>query len=89
MLFLSTRVADTRRSLGLWSIPSLPDVPEKLHGAPVVIVAGVFNGAPQQSDPVLGPLQELATPLADMSGTMPYVDSQSALGELFPHGGRY
>ena len=75
--------------IGLWSIPPLPDVPEDLHGEPVVIVAGVFIGAPEQSGPVLGPLQELGTPFADMSGTMPYVDSQSALDELFPDGGRY
>jgi hypothetical protein len=75
--------------IGLWSIPPLPDIPEDKHGAPVVIVAGVFIGAPEQSGPVLGPLRELGGPLADMSGTVPYVDSQSALDELFPDGGRY
>ncbi|MFN2388827.1 MAG: FAD-binding oxidoreductase [Actinomycetota bacterium] len=75
--------------IGLWSIPPLPDVPEEQHGAPVVIVAGVFIGAPEQSGSVLRPLGELGTPLADMSGTVPYVDSQSALDELFPYGGRY
>jgi FAD/FMN-containing dehydrogenase len=75
--------------IGLWSIPPLPDVPEDQHGAPVVIVAGVFIGAPEDSGQVLGPLRELGSPLADLSGTMPYVDSQSALDELFPDGGRY
>ena len=75
--------------IGLWSIPPLPDVPEDQHGAPVVIVAGVFVGAPEDSGPVLDPLKELGTPLADMSGIVPYVDSQSALDELFPNGGRY
>jgi FAD/FMN-containing dehydrogenase len=75
--------------IGLWSIPPLPDIPEDKHGAPVVIVAGVFIGAPEQSGPVLGPLRELGGPLADMSGTVPYVDSQSALDKLFPDGGRY
>ena len=38
---------------------------------------------------MLAPLRELGTPLADMSGTTPYVESQSALDELFPDGGRY
>ena len=75
--------------IGLWSIPPLPDVPEEQHGAPVVIVAGVFIGPPEESGPLLGPLGELGTPLADMSGTVTYVDSQSALDELFPNGGRY
>ena len=75
--------------VGLWSIPPLPDIPEDQHGAPVVMVAGVFIGAPEHSDPVLGPLRTLGRPLVDMSGTVPYVDSQSALDELFPNGGRY
>jgi FAD/FMN-containing dehydrogenase len=75
--------------LGLWSIPPLPDVPEDLHGTPVVVVGGVYIGPPKEAGPVLAPLRELATPLADMSGTSGYVESQSALDGLFPDGGRY
>jgi FAD/FMN-containing dehydrogenase len=75
--------------IALWSIPPLPDVPEDLHGQPVVIVAGTFVGPADRAAPVLAPLQHLATPLADMSGTSLYVESQSALDELFPDGGRY
>ncbi|MGH2751251.1 MAG: FAD-binding oxidoreductase [Actinomycetota bacterium] len=86
----ATQAPDTvAPEIGLWSIPPLPDVPEDQHGTPVVMVAGVFIGAPEEADPALGPLQELGTPLADMSGTVPYVDSQSALDALFPDGGRY
>jgi FAD/FMN-containing dehydrogenase len=76
-------------AIGLWSIPPLPDVPEELHGSPVVIVAGVYIGPVADADPVLAPLRQLGTPLADMTGTMSYVESQSALDELFPDGGRY
>lgn len=75
--------------IGLWSIPPLPDVPEDQHGAPVVIVAAVFIGAPEEAAAALDPLKELGTPLADMSGRVPYVDSQRALDEVFPDGGRY
>ena len=75
--------------LALWSIPPLPDVPEELHGAPVIIVVGVFIGPAADADPVLEPLRQLGTPLADMTATSPYVESQSALDELFPDGGRY
>ncbi len=75
--------------IGLWSIPPLPDVPEELHGAPVVIVAGVYIGHPADGGSVLAPLRRLGTPLADMSGTSPYVESQSALDAMFPAGGRY
>ena len=75
--------------IALWSIPPLPDVPEELHGQPVVIVAGTFIGPANQAGPVLAPLQNLTAPLADMTATSPYVDSQSALDDLFPDGGRY
>ena len=75
--------------IALWSIPPLQDVPEELHGQPVVIVAGTFIGPAHQAAPVLAPLQNLATPLADMTATSPYVESQSALDDLFPDGGRY
>jgi FAD/FMN-containing dehydrogenase len=75
--------------IALWSIPALPTVPEELHGAPVVVVAAVYIGAPADAAPVLAPLHRLGTPLADMSGTTSYVESQSALDELFPAGGRY
>jgi FAD/FMN-containing dehydrogenase len=75
--------------LAFWSIPRLPDVPEELHGQPVVFVAGTFVGPAERAEPVLAPLRGLGTPLADMSGTAPYVESQRAVDELFPDGGRY
>ena len=75
--------------IGLWSIPPLPDVPAELHGAPVVMVAGVHIGPPADAGPRLAPLQQLGTPLADLTATMPYVESQSAVDALFPDGGRY
>lgn len=75
--------------IGLWSIPPLPGVPTELHGEPVVLVAGVYIGPAGDAAPVLAPLQQLGTPLADMTATVPYVESQSGLDALFPDGGRY
>ena len=75
--------------IGLWSIPPLPDVPVELHGAPVVMVAGVFIGPPGEAEPALTPLQRLGRPLADMTSTMSFVESQSAVDAMFPAGGRY
>ena len=73
----------------MWSIPPLPDVPSELHGAPVVLVAGVYIGPAVDAGPVLAPLQQLGTPLADMTATVPYVEAQSGVDALFPDGGRY
>ena len=75
--------------IGLWSIPPLEDVPDEFHWAPVVVVGALYAGPPEQANPALAPLRELGTPLADLSGTGPYVEAQSALDDLFPSGGRY
>ena len=75
--------------IALWSIPPLPDVPEELHGAPVVLVASTFIGPANQAAPVLAPMQDLGAVLADMSTTGPYVEGQRAVDDLFPDGGRY
>jgi FAD/FMN-containing dehydrogenase len=75
--------------LVLWSIPSDPAFPAELHGAKVVIVAGVHAGAPGEASAALAPLATLATPLVDMSGTVDYLDVQSGFDAAFPAGGRY
>jgi FAD/FMN-containing dehydrogenase len=75
--------------IGLWSIPPLPDLPEELHGEPVVFVSSYFAGPPRDAGAALAPLRQLGTPLADLTDTAPYVQAQSALDDLFPAGGRY
>jgi FAD/FMN-containing dehydrogenase len=75
--------------IGLWSIPPLSGIPAELHGSPVVIAAGVYIGPASAAGPALAPLGQLGTPLADLTGTMPYTESQSAVDDLVPNGGRY
>jgi FAD/FMN-containing dehydrogenase len=75
--------------IGLWSVPPDPEIPSDMHGSKVVMVAGVYAGSPTDAGPVLAPLKQLGTPLADLSATVPYIESQSALDDLFPDGGRY
>jgi FAD/FMN-containing dehydrogenase len=75
--------------IALWSIPPLPDIPHELHGSKVILVASLYAGPAGEAAAVLAPLRQLTTPLADLTGTMPYVDWQSALDPLFPDGGRY
>jgi FAD/FMN-containing dehydrogenase len=75
--------------LVLWSIPTDPKIPAELHGAKVVLVAGVYAGPPSEAAAALAPWKQLGTPLADQSATMSYLQIQSALDALFPDGGRY
>lgn len=73
----------------LWSLPPEPEIPAELHGAKVVIVAGLYAGAPADATAALAPLAGLGTPLMDVSDTVNYLDAQSALDGAFPAGGRY
>lgn len=76
-------------AIGLWTIPPIPDIPEELHGSPVVLVAAAYIGPAAEGTSALAPLQQLGAPVADLSGVVPWVETQSAMDELFPEGARY
>ena len=70
----------------------LPD--EDLFPAEVVddvkiVIGGMYAGSPAEGEAVIQPLRELAEPLVDFSGTMPYTHFQRAFDEDYPDGGRY
>jgi FAD/FMN-containing dehydrogenase len=72
-----------------WGLPPLPDLPEALHGAPVVVATGLFAGSAEEGERVLAPLHTWGTPLLDLSETTTYVAAQSAFDEVVPAGLRY
>jgi hypothetical protein len=72
------------------SIPEgMEGLPPKAWGAPMVAVAGVYVGPPEDGERLLAPLRELAAPLGDLSGRMPYAQFQQFLDEDYPRGRRY
>ena len=73
----------------LWSVPPDPEIPEELHGQPMIMAVGVYAGVPADASSVLAPFAELGTPMMDLSGTLPYADVQSSPDPLFPEGARY
>lgn len=77
--------------LALWSVPPDPSLPRELHSAKVLVAAGVHAGPPGEAaaEAALAPLKQLGTPLAGLSGIVPYVAAQSALDDRFPDGKRY
>jgi alkanesulfonate monooxygenase SsuD/methylene tetrahydromethanopterin reductase-like flavin-dependent oxidoreductase (luciferase family) len=52
----------------VWSVPDVDEFPAELRRRPVVILATVFVGQPDEGARIMQPLRELATPLLDMSG---------------------
>ncbi len=73
----------------LWSVPPDPSIPEEMHGMKIFLATGLYAGDAAEADAALSPFSKLATPLIDMSATMPYVELQSSLDPMLPDGGRY
>ncbi|KGP92658.1 FAD-linked oxidase [Pontibacillus chungwhensis BH030062] len=68
----------------LIDLPPAPFIPEFLHHRRVIIVAGIYAGSPEEGEPIIQPLRELAQPLADMTAVMPYVELQKKLDAMVP-----
>ncbi len=73
----------------LWTLPVTPELPEHLRGRPFVGVGGMYAGDPEEGERLTRGLRELATPLIDMSETVPYLELQQSLDAFFPAGLRY
>ncbi len=54
-----------------------------------IVIGGMYAGSPEEGEPVIEPLRELAEPIVDFSGTMRYVDFQQAFDADYPDGRRY
>lgn len=69
-----------------WTVPKDPHMPPQAHGRQVLITAAVYAGPPEEGEEVLRPVGRFGTPLADMSGPMPYRVLQSAFDFFFAKG---
>ena len=69
--------------------PPLPDIPEKLHGRPVLIVASCFAGRVEDGERAVRPLRACRTPLLDLVGPTAYTGFQSAIDTTVAHGWHY
>jgi FAD/FMN-containing dehydrogenase len=72
--------------LVVWSIPPDPAIPEDLHWSKAVFVLGVYAGAASEVGELFAPFATLGNPIADLSGTYPYVAVQSDMDALIPDG---
>jgi FAD/FMN-containing dehydrogenase len=66
--------------------PPVPFLPEAAHGQPVVAILGVYAGPVEDGAKAAQPLRELAEPLADLMGPMPYGAMQRLLDPLWTAG---
>lgn len=71
------------------SVAAMEGVPPEHVGRPTLAVAAAYVGPPDEGEEALRPLRALATPLADLSGRMPYTQLQRFLDEEYPRGRHY
>jgi len=81
---------DDMNVLGFFgTIPAADLFPEAIHGEKFLALGGPYLGPLEEAERALQPLRELATPLVDFSGPMPYVQIQKSFDEDYPTGRRY
>jgi FAD/FMN-containing dehydrogenase len=73
-------------AVNLTTAPPVPFLPESVHGKPVVAILGVWSGPLADGDRHTRAFRELASPIADLFGPMPYVAMQSLIDPLYPRG---
>lgn len=84
--FMLTAPDEFSSNAFFWTVPPAPFIPAEAHGRRVVVTAGMYAGAVKEGAAVIQPLRTLTTPVADLTGPMPYVAIQSTLDPLFPAG---
>ena len=81
---------DELMSLALyWNAPAEEPFPPEWQGKPVFILAGAWSGPLDEAEEAVRPLRELAEPVADLSGPMPFVIAQSLFDDAYPDGQRH
>jgi len=69
--------------------PAVPLLPPELHGRPVVGIMTCHAGPIDEGLEAVRPLRSLGTVLADLIGPKPYLENQSMLDPVVPHGWHY
>jgi FAD/FMN-containing dehydrogenase len=72
--------------VNLATAPPVPFLPAEVHGTPIVAIALMHCGPQDDAERAVAPLRELAEPIFDMVGPMPYVAMQQALDPLWERG---
>jgi hypothetical protein len=72
--------------VALTTAPPLPVIPEAWHGKKIALFVAVSPGPIEEADARVAAIREVAEPIADLLGPMPYQVMQSLLDPLWPKG---
>lgn len=73
---------DVSFNLTVMQLPPAPFLPEFLHNKKVVAVSGMYAGDAEQGLQEIQPLRELAKPIVDQTGKIPFVELQKKLDPM-------
>ncbi len=77
---------DITALVNLTSAPPLPVIPEEWHGEKVVALVAASTGPVGEGEALIRRVREVAEPVADLLGPMPYPALQTLLDPLWPKG---
>jgi FAD/FMN-containing dehydrogenase len=77
---------DITAVVNLTAAPPLPVIPEEWHGKKVVALIAASTGPIDEGEALVRPLREVAEPIADLLGPMPYQMIQGLIDPLWPKG---
>jgi len=77
---------DVTAVVNLTSAPPLPVIPEEWHGKKVAVFVATSTGPLDEGAELVAPIRQVAEPIADLLGPMPYHVIQTLLDPLWPKG---
>ncbi len=72
-----------------WNSPHEESIPEAARDQPVIVLAGMHCGAFADGEGAIAPFRQVAEPLLDFSGPMPFLSAQRLFDADYPDGRRY
>src|SRR5690606_15248904 len=85
-------INDAPDDLTVWVVlrhaPPLPFLPESVHGTPIVALAVLYAGKPENGEPLIEPLRKFGTVQGEHIGVQPYISWQQAFDPLLTPGAR-
>jgi FAD/FMN-containing dehydrogenase len=73
----------------LATVPEAAPFPEEAQGEPVLIIAAVYSGDPDEGRRLVEPLRTFARPVADLSAPVSWIQAQTFFDPDYPDGRYY
>jgi FAD binding domain/Berberine and berberine like len=84
--WMKSAPGDVSALIGCTTLPASDLTPPPIHNTPFIVTAAVFPGDPEEGMKVIQGLRDIGTPLADISGPIPFEGVQGAFNPFFQRG---